>query len=92
MMKRSREYEIRTIDQYGDAIDIVDTFPSTRGGYKLAVEAMNQYLEGEAVAVVLELTTFISDPSGQGLKDIDNGDVIDYIGDTDALKEGGWIK
>lgn len=90
--KYQKEYEIRTIDQYGDVIDIVWSEPNTKAGYARAMAKMPTYIEGDAVAVVIERTTFISDIDGVGLDDLDYSDTLAWAGDETALSEGGWIE
>ncbi len=98
---RKKEYEIRTIDEFGDSIDIIDCFPNTKKGRADAEAAMTQYLDPEngAVAVVLELVTHISDDDHGWIPeehlandDLDYSPVLVSIGDKNALREGGWVK
>lgn len=92
--KKQNEYEIRTIDQHGDVIDLVWSGPWSQNGFKAATEMARKILatsDGDVAAVALEKTTFISDSGGVGLKDIENETLVCF-GSTTALENGGWLE
>ncbi len=95
MPRKTVEYEIRTIDCYGDVLDVVDRFPGTAKGLADATVRMRTVLEDSgdegAVAAVLEKCTRTPlDPCGQNC-DLDYGEPLAWCGDEEALEEGGWI-
>lgn len=96
-----KEFEIRTIDQYGDAIDIVWTAPIKGTKFDDVVAMLPTFIDEDAVAVVVEEVTHIStDDRGVTGKiakehlaneDLEYSPTLAWFGDEEALREGGWI-
>lgn len=89
-MAKTTDLEIRTIDEFGDTIDLVDSFPDTPAGRALAEVSMEDYFtEDDVVAVVLERRTCYGDKK-RGIRDMEYV-TLTSRGSYSALKEGGWI-
>ena len=88
MEKRVR-YEIREIDEWGDAIDVVEEFEG-RGAKARAVREMEsrELLHEEAVGAILERAVYTGCES-EGVVDIDYS-FVSAAGDREAMTRLGW--
>jgi len=93
-MKRQKatEYEVRTIDEYGDVQD-VDSFGGG-GGKRLAIESAQRIVRDGGTAVIGRRTwTMDKDRDEFDLRKVidDQYEQIWTGGDRDRLAAGGWL-
>jgi len=85
--KKAVEYDVRTIDEYGDVQD-VDSFYGSAHSKRQAIESAQRIVRDGGTAVV-ERTTYTIEPDVERFVDMEH-EQIWTGGDHDRLIAGGW--
>lgn len=92
-MKRSVEYAVSEVDEFGDAGGVMDHFDG-RQGKRLAIACADKMVEAGSLAVIVDRKVWLLDKWGDAhIVDPADADMapIYTAGDKKALEAGGWI-